>query len=128
MSSISERASAMVQPLPQRERPLSEQYRLVAKAWVEAEHAASLLEDTKSATLAQMMVAKGDMPVSKAEMLTKASQDWRDHLEVIANARKLANLRKVQMAYVEMKFKEWMASDANQRSERRLSRGPPTIA
>lgn len=119
---ISERASAMVQPLPKRESPLSEQYRLVAKAWVEAEHAASLLEDTKSATLAQMMVDKGDMPVSKAEMLTKASQDWHDHLSVIANARKLANLRKVQMAYVEMKFKEWMASDANQRSERRLAR------
>jgi hypothetical protein len=120
--STAERATAMVQPLPKRERPLSEQYRLVAKAWVQAEHAASLLEDTKSAVLAQMMVAKGDLPVSKAEMLTKASQEWREHLEVIANARREANLRKVQMAYVEMKFKEWMASDANQRSERRLSR------
>ena len=48
--------------------PISEQYRIVAKQFVEQDAAASLLEETKSAVLAQHMAAMGDMPVSKAEM------------------------------------------------------------
>ena len=39
-------------------QPISEEYRIVAKQWVDAEAAASLLEDTKSAVLAQKMASK----------------------------------------------------------------------
>jgi hypothetical protein len=61
--------------------PISEQYRIVAKRWVDAEAAASMLEDTKSAVLSQQMLALGEMPVSKAEMLTKANPEWIDHIK-----------------------------------------------
>jgi len=44
--------------------PLSEQYRLIAKKWVDADAAASILEETKSAYLSSCMLALGDMPVS----------------------------------------------------------------
>jgi len=113
---------ADISEMPQHERPLSEQYRLVAKAWVDADAAANLLEETKGATLSERMLALGDMPVSKAEMTVKGSPEWHLYLEEMVAARKEANLRKVHMKYIEMRFSEWQAADANQRSERRLSR------
>lgn len=100
--------------------PWSEQFRLVAKAWVDAEAAASLLEDTKSAVLAERMSALGEMAVSKAEMTVKASQEWRDNLQTIAMSRQAANRLKVQMEYIRMKFMEWQSENATKRAEMRL--------
>src|SRR5678816_4081521 len=97
--------------------PISEQYRVVAKRWVEAEAAASILEDTKSAVLSQQMVALGDMPVSKAEMLTKANPEWTAHVKTIVEARAAANLLKVQMEYLRMKSGEQASFEATRRAE-----------
>ncbi len=99
---------------------LSEQYRIVAKRWVEAEAAASLLEDTKSAVLSQQMLALGEMPVSKAEMLTKANPEWIDHIKKITEARAAANLLKVQLEYLRMKSGEQASAEASKRAEMRL--------
>lgn len=122
--SISQRAMAAsgVAEMPAKERPISEEFRLVAKAWVDAEAAAQLLEDTKSSVLAQMILKQGDISHNKAETISKASDAWTDHVGKIVDSRKEANLRKVQMEFLRMKFSEWQASDANQRNERRMSR------
>ena len=101
-------------------QPISEEYRVVAKNWVDAEAAASLLEDTKSAVLAQKMAALGDMPVSKAEMQVKASDDWTDFIEKMVEARKRANLLKVQLEYIRMRSSEWSSFEASKRAEMRL--------
>lgn len=101
-------------------QPISEEYRIVAKQWVDAEAAASLLEDTKSAVLAQKMAALGDMPVSKAEMQVKASDDWTDFIEKMVEARKKANLLKVQLEYIRMRSSEWSSLEASKRAEMRL--------
>ena len=116
---ISERA---IGTMPEREQPLSEQYRIVAKAWVDADAAASLLEETKSATLAQRALALGDMPVSKAEMIVKGSDEWHEHVERIVAARAAANLKKVQMEYIRIKEREVDRSEWAQRSERKQMR------
>lgn len=100
--------------------PWSEQYRTVAKAWVDAEAAASLLEDTKSAVLAERMTELGDMAVNKAEMTVKASQEWKDNLRTISMARQAANRLKVQMEYIRMKFMEHQSANATARAEMRL--------
>ena len=92
----------------------------MAKAWVDAEAAASLLEDTKSAVLAERMIALGDMAVNKAEMTVKASQEWKDNLRTISMARQAANRLKVQMEYLRMKFSEWQSHEATKRTEARL--------
>lgn len=105
---------------PQVNLPWSEQYRIVAKQWVDAEAAASLLEDTKSAILAEKMLALGDMPVSRAEMTVKASQGWKDDLLSISTQRQAANRLKVQMEYIRMKFMEWQSENATKRVEMRL--------
>lgn len=100
--------------------PFSEQYRVVAKKWVEAEAAASILEDTKSAVLSQQMIALGDIPVSKAEMQTKANPEWIDHVKKIVEARAKANLLKVQMDYLKMKAGEQASFEATRRAEMKL--------
>jgi len=102
------------------DKPLSEQYRIVAKKWVDADGAANMLEETKSAVLSKMMVDLGDMPVSKAEMQVKASEAWREHITQMVEARSQASLLKVQMEYIRMKFHEWQSHAANRRAEMKL--------
>ncbi len=100
--------------------PISEQYRLVAKRWVDAEAAASILEDTKSAFLSQRMAALGDMAVSKAEMTVKASDEWKQFIGGMIEARKSANLLKVQLEYLRMRSGEWQSAEATRRAEMKL--------
>ena len=100
--------------------PWSEQFRIVAKQWCDADSAASLLEDTKSAVLAERMQAHADKPVNKAEQLVKSSVEWRSHVEKTVAARRASNLLKVQMEYLRMKFNEWQSAEASKRAEMRL--------
>jgi hypothetical protein len=111
-----------IRNLPERDQPLSEQFRIVAKRWVDLDAAANLLEETKSAVLAQKMAALGDMPVSRAEMTVKASPEWSEHITTIVHARKEANLAKLQLEYIRMKHMEWTSANANLRHEARLGR------
>ena len=100
--------------------PLSEQYRIIAKKWVDADSAASILEETKSAVLSRKMIALGDMPVSKAEMYVKASEGWTEFLNEMVKAREKAALLKVQLEYIRMKFSEWQSFEATKRAEMKL--------
>lgn len=102
------------------ENPISEQFRVVAKNWVDADSAASLLEECKTPTLASHMSKLGDIPVNRAEMAVKASEEWRDYLETMVKARTRANLLKVQLEYIRMKHSEQQSHEATQRAERRL--------
>jgi hypothetical protein len=101
--------------------PISEQYRLIAKKWCDADAAANLLEETKSAVLAKMMAARGDMAVSKAEMLVKASNEWSDYIGKMVRAREQAALLKAQLEFIRMRFAEWQSAEASKRAEMRLS-------
>lgn len=101
--------------------PWSEQYRIVAKEYVALKAAADLLEECKSATLAKRMSDLGDMPVSRAEMQVKASDEWADYLRSMVTAREQAELKRVHLKYIEMKFQEWSSANATQRAEMRLS-------
>ena len=101
-------------------RPLSEQYRIIAKKYVEADAAASILEETKTAMLAQWMAEEGDMPVSRAEMLVKASDKWMDYIVDMIEARKKAALLKAQLEYIRMQFSEQQSKEATLRAEMKL--------
>lgn len=108
--------------MPIKDQPLSEQFRLAAEAWVDANAAADLLEETKSACLSQRAMALGEMSVAKAEMIVKSSEEWHEHLKAIVEARRVANRLKVQKDYIQMRFSEWQSADANARKERGMSR------
>lgn len=100
--------------------PLSEQFRLAAKDWVDKDSAASMLEETKSAVLSQRMAALGDMAVSKAELQVKASLEWREFVEGMVRARTSANLAKVKLEWIRLKFNEWQSEAATKRAEMKL--------
>jgi hypothetical protein len=100
--------------------PLSEQYRVVAKRWVDADAAASILEETKSSFLAKMMSEQGDMPVSRAEMNVKSSSAWEDYIRSMVEARQKAAMLKVQLEYIRMRFQEWNSVTATKRAEMKL--------
>ena len=100
--------------------PLSEQFRVIAKKWVDADAAANILEESKSAFLSKSMADLGDMPVSKAEMTVKASDEWRSFIEEMVEARKKAAKLKVQLEYIRMKFSEWQSHEATRRAEMKL--------
>lgn len=100
--------------------PISEQWHRAAEAWADLESAATLLEETKSAVLSQMMARQGDVPVSRAELNVKASEEWRQHIEKIVRARGAANKAKVQVEYLKMKFWEWQSANANHRMQSRF--------
>lgn len=99
---------------------LSEQFRIVAKRWVELDSAARMYEETKSSILSQKMVALGDMPVSRAEHQVKSSDEWIEFIKSMVNARTEANLAKVKMEWLRMKFSEQQSREATERAERRL--------
>lgn len=99
---------------------LSEQYRIAALQWCDAEAAADLLENTKSAVLAEKMQSYTDMAVNKAEMMVKASQGWKDFIEKMVSARKTANRLKVQVEFLKMKFYEQNSHEATARAEMKL--------
>lgn len=100
--------------------PFSEQFRLAAKAYVELDKAATMLEEMKSAVLSQKMKALGDIPVSHAEREVKASQEWQDYITKTIDARTQANLKKYQLEFLRMRHSEWMSENANRRAEMKL--------
>lgn len=110
----------MTQPSEFDNRPWSERYRLAGEDWADKEAAAQLLEDTKSAVMAQKQALYGDIPVNKAEQKVKASKDWHDHIVKIVEARKKANHAKVFLEYIRMAAWEENNKNANARVEARL--------
>jgi len=106
------------------DKPISEQFRLVAKKFVEHDKAARLLEECKSATLSQKIQdhieKNGDMPHNQAEREVKASKDWHNYLHEMVNERSEANLKKVQLEFIRMQFTEWQMNTATARDERKL--------
>ncbi len=101
--------------------PWSEQYRIGGIDWADKDAAASLLEDTKSAVMAQRQMALGDIPVNRAEQIVKASPEWMDYLEKTNRARHAANLAKVKLEYIRMRYYEQAGEEANRRTEMRLT-------
>ena len=100
--------------------PVSEQYRLAAKEWVEMDAAARMLEEGKTTYLAQQKAALGDIPDSKAEKLVKASPQWADYIKKMVNTKTVANRQRVELDYLKMRHMERTSEEANNRSERKL--------
>lgn len=100
--------------------PVSEQYRLAAKEWVEMDAAARMLEEGKTTYLAQQKAALGDIPDSKAEKLVKASPQWADYIKKMVNTKTVANRQKVELDYLKMRHMERTSEEANSRAERKL--------
>ena len=102
------------------EIPHSEKFRIIAKRWVDADSAANMLEETKTSILAKRMADLVDMPVSRAEMTIKASDEWHEYIRSMVDARTKASLLKVQKEFILMQFHEWQSHEASRRAEMKL--------
>lgn len=102
-------------------RPQSELYREAAMRWADLDAAARMLEEGKSAVLAQRMALLGDMPVSKAEQQVKASEFWADYIKRMVNTKTQANKAKIEVEFVKMQHWEKTQDRADQRFEARLA-------
>lgn len=119
--SVSARALA-ASPMPEHERPISEQFRIVSKQWVDADAAALLLKNNKETVFCEMVLAMGDMPITKAERMVRVSQGWKDHLQKIAEARREANLKRAQLEYLKIRERELDRASWNERTEHKMGR------
>src|SRR3990172_4060689 len=102
-------------------RPLSEIYATRGEKWADLEAAAQLLEDSKSAFMAQRQISLGDVAVNRAEQIVKASPEWGEYIGACVTARRAANLAKVELEVVRMRFTEWNNQQANARQEMKMS-------
>ena len=100
--------------------PYSEQYRLKGLEWCDLDAAARMLAEGKTTYLAQRMAALGDMPVSKAEAIVKASDDWADYIKKMVRAKTLANKAKIELEFIDMQYWERSGSEATRRTEMRM--------
>ena len=104
--------------------PISEQFRVVAKEWVDADEAASLLEETKTIVFSEMVgkLISSDLKlaVNRAELLAKSSDEYKEFVTTMVKTRSKANLLKVKLEYLRMKFSEAQSADATKRAEMRL--------
>lgn len=119
---ISERALGYADPLSEKDWPLSEQYRVVAKAWCDLDGAARMLESMRDPVLSEMvgrLVAAG-MSVARAEREAKGSAEFHDYTRKSVEARTQANLKRHQLEFIRMRHSEWISGDANARAEKRL--------
>lgn len=101
--------------------PLDEQWRLASERWVDADAAARLLEETKTAVLSQRMKALGDIPAAHSEREVKASPEWAEFIRQMVDARTDANKAKVEMEFLRMRWTERQSENANKRAEMRLT-------
>ena len=99
---------------------LSKKFWECAKNFLEHNKTATFLEEMKSATLSQMMMKQGDIPVSKAEMQAKASPEWEEYLRLMTSSRAAANEAKLQMEWIRMRSMERASEEATARLEMKL--------
>ena len=116
-----------VTEMPQHERPLSEQYRIVAHQFADAFGRASFMENTRSGMLARMtkkIIATSNEKISRAaaESEARASDEWFEFNENLAKAKERVEILRAQKKYIEMQQWEMTDANANVRTERRMSR------
>jgi predicted nucleotidyltransferase len=118
-------AARAIASLPEREQPISEQFRIVARQWSDEDAAASLLEELKTTTLEKLkskLMAGTEMAENRAERLAKSSPEWSEYIERMCGHRAKASRLKCQLEYIRMKFQEQQGQQANARHEARLGR------
>ena|SRR5271155_5042151 len=103
------------------DRPFSDLYREAGEDWADKEAAATLLEDCKSAVMAQWCLEHGDIPVNRAEQNVKSSPKWERYITDMVEARKKANKARIMLESIKMRAMEWHAKSANYRAEARIT-------
>lgn len=129
MSSISERAIAP-REMPERDRPISELFRIAGDSWVAAKKKRDLLKGLKDTFLErrkrQLIEDARDagerMSKVDAESIVKCSDEWEKYIEGLVEAEEVTESAWVKCQELEMRYGEWQSAEANARKERQMGR------
>lgn len=124
--SISERAKAGVTEMPERERPISERYRLLAAEFREMNKAAKMYDENKKRELASIIkkirTGMPEIPHNRAEVEAMSTHAWGTYLEKMVQAEVDADYLRHMLKALEFEHSEWMMATANARRERHMGR------
>lgn len=119
-------ATAAIKDMPEREQSTAEKFRLVALQFCDADAAASLMEELKTTTLAQMkkdlIDREGPMADNKAEMAVKASSEWDEYIRTMCANKAKATKLKLQLEHLRMLDRKEDREAWAARTEMRMSR------
>jgi hypothetical protein len=90
---------------------------LQAQATANAEEAAA--EDARKIILAKEIVAQGDIPVSKAENIARASQPYVQATSALNDARASAEEARAEVEHLKTRWETWRTKMASQREKDR---------
>lgn len=119
--------------MPERERPISEIYRIAGDKWVAAKKKRDLIKGLKDTTLEREKRRLIDdardlgerMSKVDAESIVKASKEWEDYIRGLVDAEEATESAWVECQELEMRYGEWQSDEANARKERHMGRGQP---
>jgi len=100
--------------------PLSHQLYKIGLAYADALAAAQMLEEGKSAFVAQRISQQGDIAHNAAERIVKASEEYSKYIKNMVRARQQANRIKAELEYIKAQLVEWQSAAANERLVARL--------
>ena len=102
---------------------LREEWRLAAVAWVEADDRASRMEEGRSIMLNEMinsLIEAGVKSRADAERTARTSDAWKKYCRSMHDARRQANLAKVEEKNRDRIYWELVSIEATQRAERKM--------
>lgn len=129
MTSISQRALG-VKDMPERERPISELFRIAGDEWVAAKKKRDLIKGLKDTMLARRKrelveaarQAGERMSKTDAEEIVKASDEWESYIRGLVEAEEATESAWVKCEELTMRYGEWQSAEANARKERHMGR------
>ena len=103
---------------------LREEWRLLALEWSKLEDQATRLEEAKKILMAVAIdhMVSGGLAVNRAENACRSSEEYKDHVSFMCDARRAANDAKIAMENADRIYWANINEEANARTERRLSR------
>lgn len=128
-ATISQRAHG-TREMPEKERPISELFRIAGDKWVAAKKKRDLIKGLKDTVLIRRKreiiddARHAGERISKvdAEDIVKASTEWEDYIRGLAEAEEATESAWVVCQELEMRFSEWQSAEANARRERQMGR------
>lgn len=97
----------------------TEQFRLAAVDWAEANGEADRLEHMRKVILGEIVNQIGG-PIGKAEHEAHAHKDYVQHIADMTHARTKANVAKGKMESMRMRFDGWRTVNATKRAEMKV--------
>lgn len=124
MTSISDRATATVRQMPEREQDIAERFRLVAEEWADADAAYYMLDNTRTSVRdeIELKLTETGTPASKAKLMANTSADYREHLQKTADAKRQANVLRARMDYLRMRERRQDRREWSAMTERKMGR------